>query len=396
MCWVVLVCPHNVLLELASLPHVKRNLHTQPFFATSQIYRQAFSDQACTHHQAARSAVREIVQKSGNRNPLLRTEEETFTALRPGLGWPAQCRLRKETFDGIMRGLMLLAQMPSTSSQQKCCSESPRPCAPRRRHVVSPPYNAWAMEHILNSLAGSTTPCQWQSGRPTASFVSSCLQQTWKRPGWPALTKSEWWRWGGPLHVACAILGALYKPPKAHLPSIWEMAKDLAACGITYLLNSKQAFDGVYKTPSVWILDSAISVLACECGLLADSTDGGYCPIECADLQLGLAAWLDRRPPTEQKWGSLSQAVWHCAGSLFTAPLTYATTDNRHSIIPSHWKAGIQSVDWNFDPRAGLRQPGWSGEGRPMQMVHSLAVPVEPPLPGNTEHGRLAGPSPLG
>eukprot|EP00971_Amphidinium_carterae_P307777 6117030-Amphidinium_carterae.1 len=58
------------------------------------------------------------------------------------------------------------------------------------------------------------------------------------------------------------------------------MAKDLAVCGI----SSREAFEGDYKYPSVWILDSAIAVLACECGLPADSADGGYCPVECADL----------------------------------------------------------------------------------------------------------------
>eukprot|EP00971_Amphidinium_carterae_P029231 575249-Amphidinium_carterae.4 len=78
---------------------------------------------------------------------------------------------------------------------------------------------------------------------------------------------------------------------------------------------------------------------------------------------------------------SLSQAAWHCVGSLFGAPLSYATTENRASILPNHWQAGVQQVDWNFNPRARPRQPGWPAEGRPLQMVHSLVVPVEPPLP---------------
>eukprot|EP00971_Amphidinium_carterae_P290291 5763699-Amphidinium_carterae.1 len=52
-------------------------------------------------------------------------------------------------------------------------------------------------------------------------------------------------------------------------------------------------------------------------------------------------------------------------------------------IIPSHWKAGVQQVDWRFDPRSRPRLAGWAVEGRPLQMVHSLAVPVAPPPPAS-------------
>eukprot|EP00971_Amphidinium_carterae_P119622 2369856-Amphidinium_carterae.1 len=85
-----------------------------------------------------------------------------------------------------------------------------------------------------------------------------------------------------------------------------------------------------------------------------------------------------------QKWSSLSQAAWHCVGSLFNAPLTHATTEIRTSILPGHWKAGVQQVDWNFNPKANTRQPGWPAEGRPLQMLHSLVAPVEPPVPPET------------
>eukprot|EP00971_Amphidinium_carterae_P175355 3476035-Amphidinium_carterae.1 len=109
------------------------------------------------------------------------------------------------------------------------------------------------------------------------------------------------------------------------------MAKDLAACGI----SARAAFHGEFKYPSVWILDSAISVLACEAGLLDAADEGGYCPIECADLwdwppgwaggELGerfnlIATWF-LCAVCLQKWSTLSQAAWHCVGSLFDAPL---------------------------------------------------------------------------
>eukprot|EP00971_Amphidinium_carterae_P052374 1030905-Amphidinium_carterae.1 len=58
------------------------------------------------------------------------------------------------------------------------------------------------------------------------------------------------------------------------------MAKDLAACGI----SAHQAFRGEHRYPSVWILDSAISVLASEVGLLDPADEGGYCPTHVADL----------------------------------------------------------------------------------------------------------------
>eukprot|EP00971_Amphidinium_carterae_P148166 2936626-Amphidinium_carterae.2 len=79
---------------------------------------------------------------------------------------------------------------------------------------------------------------------------------------------------------ACAILGTLYKPPAGHLPTIWEMAWDLAMCGIGY----KAAFDGVYQHPSSWVLDTAYSILACEAGIMSAGSKGGYCPNEAAEL----------------------------------------------------------------------------------------------------------------
>eukprot|EP00971_Amphidinium_carterae_P256848 5099349-Amphidinium_carterae.1 len=74
-------------------------------------------------------------------------------------------------------------------------------------------------------------------------------------------------------------LGTLFKPPPGHLPSIWEMAQDLVACGI----GSKAAFDGVYQHPSNWIFDTAFSILACEAGFLSEKAKG-YCPNECTEL----------------------------------------------------------------------------------------------------------------
>eukprot|EP00971_Amphidinium_carterae_P202532 4018557-Amphidinium_carterae.1 len=56
---------------------------------------------------------------------------------------------------------------------------------------------------------------------------------------------------------SCAILRTLYKPRAGRVPDVWEMAWDLAACGI----GSKAAFDGVYQHPSSWILDSIFAVL---------------------------------------------------------------------------------------------------------------------------------------
>eukprot|EP00971_Amphidinium_carterae_P098122 1941118-Amphidinium_carterae.2 len=57
---------------------------------------------------------------------------------------------------------------------------------------------------------------------------------------------------------ACAIMRTLYKPTTTHVPTIWEMAWDLAMCGI----GSKAAFDGVYQHPSSWILDTIFAILA--------------------------------------------------------------------------------------------------------------------------------------
>eukprot|EP00971_Amphidinium_carterae_P040670 798046-Amphidinium_carterae.1 len=52
------------------------------------------------------------------------------------------------------------------------------------------------------------------------------------------------------------------------------MAKDLASCGI----STHEAFQGEFKHPSVWILDSAISVLACEAGLPTPLMMGATAP----------------------------------------------------------------------------------------------------------------------
>eukprot|EP00971_Amphidinium_carterae_P120126 2379581-Amphidinium_carterae.2 len=43
-----------------------------------------------------------------------------------------------------------------------------------------------------------TTPCPWLPGKRTAFSVSSCLQRTERRPGWPAPLESVWLNWGGP------------------------------------------------------------------------------------------------------------------------------------------------------------------------------------------------------
>eukprot|EP00971_Amphidinium_carterae_P016527 326543-Amphidinium_carterae.1 len=120
---------------------------------------------------------------------------------------------------------------------------------------------------------------------PLAAWQADCLFCEFM----PPVDREEAWLSGshrvrvvelGWTPVGCAILGSLFKPAPAHLPTIWEMAKDLASCGI----SDHEAFQGEFKYPSVWILDSAISVLACEAGLLDVSDAGGYCPIECADL----------------------------------------------------------------------------------------------------------------
>eukprot|EP00971_Amphidinium_carterae_P051422 1012810-Amphidinium_carterae.2 len=38
--------------------------------------------------------------------------------------------------------------------------------------------------------------------------------------------------------------------------------------------------------------------------------------------------------------------------------------------LPYHWHAGVgvQKVDWNFNPRAGFRQPGWPAAEREQRL----------------------------
>eukprot|EP00971_Amphidinium_carterae_P308334 6127326-Amphidinium_carterae.1 len=130
--------------------------------------------------------------------------------------------------------------------------------------------------------------------------------------------------------LACAILGTLYKPPAGQLPTIWEMAWDLAMCGI----GSKAAFDGVYQHPSSWILDTACAILACQAGVMSPASKGGYCPNEAAELWDWPPGWTGGHNQEHrfnvietwmlcavclQKWEALAQVAWHCVGSLFTA-----------------------------------------------------------------------------
>eukprot|EP00971_Amphidinium_carterae_P122516 2425742-Amphidinium_carterae.1 len=53
-----------------------------------------------------------------------------------------------------------------------------------------------------------------------------------------------------------------------------------------------------------------------------------------------------------QKWDALTAVAWHCVGSMFSAPMEYATfKGDRKSHLPSNWETRVPKVNWCFDPR---------------------------------------------
>eukprot|EP00971_Amphidinium_carterae_P061779 1223584-Amphidinium_carterae.1 len=71
-----------------------------------------------------------------------------------------------------------------------------------------------------------------------------------------------------------------------------------------------------------------------------------------------------------QKWDALTAVAWHSVGSMFTAPLEYATfKGDRKSHLPSSWETQVPKVNWCFDPR----QAGPTGAA---SLPQSLAGPT--------------------
>eukprot|EP00971_Amphidinium_carterae_P256903 5100295-Amphidinium_carterae.2 len=190
---------------------------------------------------------------------------------RSGLGWPAQCRPHWKQF-GTKCGL----NFPALLSWSDLVPDGYKPflrlCALKRRLVASPPFYAWAMEPTQILEAGRTSLCPWRSGRPTASFVNSCLRWTERRPGCPAHTRSAWLKWGGP-QWDVPFWAHFTSPHRRGCPPFGRWPRTVLLAASQPMKLSK----GSTSTPVFnWILDSAVSVLASEAGLLAASDEGGY------------------------------------------------------------------------------------------------------------------------
>eukprot|EP00971_Amphidinium_carterae_P299730 5955224-Amphidinium_carterae.1 len=92
-----------------------------------------------------------------------------------------------------------------------------KPSLLRMGYAAYPELRGW--EHFTMPMAAWQADCLFCEFMPPADREEAWLAGSHRvrvvEVGWTP--------------VGCAILGSLFKPPQAHLPTIWEMAKDLAA-----------------------------------------------------------------------------------------------------------------------------------------------------------------------
>eukprot|EP00971_Amphidinium_carterae_P103688 2053003-Amphidinium_carterae.2 len=154
------------------------------------------------------------------------------------------------------------------------------------------------------------------------------------------------------------------------LPTVWEMAQDLAI---------------VVLVPN----DVTCSL---EAGILAEDAKEGYCPNECAKLWDWPPGWTGGHNQEHrfnviqtwmlcaillQRWDALTQVTWRCMGCLFTASPTYDEVAGERPNLPPAWRAsGPRLAGPAEQPPAQLAEPplGWTNGISAKQTTYARGV----------------------